>query len=132
MHIDRVNSDPERRRHGLDSAELPDPAAVARIPKDRHSRTTSGAISLSSSSHFALMLYSNSEAGDVAARPRQALDEAGADWVGDADEHDWHGTGRLCSAATVGVPVAQDTSGASATNSAAYPRMRSASSAPQR
>ena len=47
-------------------------------------RVTPGAISLSNSSHFALMPYSNDDkAGGVAARPRQALDEAGADRIGD-------------------------------------------------
>ena len=59
-------------------------------------RVTPGAISLSSSSHFPLMLYSNShETGGVAARPRQAVDEAGADRIGDDREHDRHGAGRL-------------------------------------
>ena len=59
-------------------------------------RVTPGAICLSSSSHFPLMLYSNShETGGVAARPRQAVDEAGADRIGDDREHDRHGAGRL-------------------------------------
>ena len=59
-------------------------------------RVTPGAISLSNSSHFPLMPYSNSsETGGVAARPRQALDEAGADRIGDVREHDRHGAGRL-------------------------------------
>jgi hypothetical protein len=35
------------------------------------------------------------KAGSVAARPRQTVDDAGADWVGDDHEHDRHGAGRL-------------------------------------
>jgi hypothetical protein len=31
----------------------------------------------------------------VAARSRQAIDEAGTDRVGGRYEHDWHGAGRL-------------------------------------
>ena len=59
-------------------------------------RVTLGAICLSSSSHFPLMPYSNtSETGSVAARPRQAIDETGADRIGDDHEHDRHGAGRL-------------------------------------
>ena len=42
------------------------------------------------------MPYSNcDEAGGVAAWPRQALDEAGADRIDDTAEHDRHGAGRL-------------------------------------
>jgi hypothetical protein len=37
----------------------------------------------------------NNKSGGVAARPRQAFDEAAADRVGDIHEHNWHGTGRL-------------------------------------
>ena len=45
-------------------------------------RVTPGAISLSSSSHFPLMPYSNmGKAGGIAARPRQAVDKAGADRI---------------------------------------------------
>ena len=59
-------------------------------------RVTPGAICLSSSSHFPLRLYSNDhETGGVAARPRQAVDEAGADRIGDDREHDRHRAGRL-------------------------------------
>ena len=41
------------------------------------------------------MLYSNHETGGVAARPRQAVDVAGGDRIGDDREHDRHGAGRL-------------------------------------
>ena len=59
-------------------------------------RVTRGAISLSSSSHFPLYaVFERSKTGGVAARPRQALDEAGADRIGDDHEHDRHGAGHL-------------------------------------
>jgi hypothetical protein len=35
------------------------------------------------------------EAGDIAARPRQAFDEAAADRVNGLREHDWHGAAHL-------------------------------------
>ena len=73
----------------------PIPPAMAESRRTA-TRVTPGAICLSSSSHFALMPYSNSmKAGGVAARPRQAIDEAGADRIGDVHEHDRHGAGRL-------------------------------------
>ncbi len=70
----------------------PIPAAMAgsRITA---TRVTPGAICLSTSSHFPLVAYSN-QVG-VATRPRQAIDEAGADRIGDDREHDRHGTGHL-------------------------------------
>ena len=96
-------------------------------------RVTPGAISLSSSSHFAAhAVFELGETGGVAARPRQAVDKAGADRVGDLTNT--IGTVRVaCSnGPTVEAAMARMTSGASATNSAAYLRMRSASPAPQR
>ena len=83
-------------------------------------RVTRGAISLSSSSHFAAhAVFESRETGGVAARPRQAVDEAGADRIGDNREHDRHGAGRLQQTPRVEPPMAKMTSGASATNSAA-------------
>ena len=65
------------------AANWPIPAVMAGSRRTA-TRVTLGAISLSSSSHFPPMLYSKvGEAGGVAARPRQALDEAGADRIGD-------------------------------------------------
>ena len=66
------------------------------------------------------------ESGDVAARPRQAVDKAGADRIGDDREHDRHGAGRLQQRRHGRSAVARMTSGASATNSAACLAKRSA------
>ena len=39
--------------------------------------------------------FERHESGGVAARPRQAVDEAGAHWIDDDREHDRHGASRL-------------------------------------
>src|SRR4029077_14178959 len=67
------------------------PVAVLGSPRTA-TRVTPGAICLSSSSHFPLMLYSYSmKPVALPPRPRQAVDETGADWIGDEREHDRHG-----------------------------------------
>ena len=83
-----------RARNGLDGTELGRPAT---FPESRrtNTRVTPGAISLSSSSHFAAMPYRVGKAGGIAARVRQAVDEAGTDRVGDDGEHDRNGARRL-------------------------------------
>ena len=78
------------------------------------------------------MPYSNVKTGDIAARPRQALDDAGADRIGDIDEDDRDGSGRLLQRRHVVAPDARMMSGASATSSSAYARIRCASPATQR
>src|SRR5262245_8757008 len=57
-------------------------------------RVTLGAISLSSSSHFPLRLYSR-DMNPVALPPGQAVDEASADRITDDREHDRHCAGCL-------------------------------------
>ena len=58
-------------------------------------RGTPGAISLSISSHFALMPYSNRrKTGGIAARPSQALTKPAPTGSIDIHEHDRHGAGR--------------------------------------
>ena len=77
------------------AANWPIPAADGGS-RSTATRVTLGAICLSSSSHFPLnAVFEHGEAGGVAARPRQAVDEAGADRIGDVHEHDRHGAGRL-------------------------------------
>ena len=59
-------------------------------------RVTRGAISLSNSSHLPLKPYSKMRKPvALPPGPRQTIDEAGTDRVGDAREHDWHRAGRL-------------------------------------
>ena len=94
-HVDRADLHPERRRHGLDNGKLAVPGAWLGSRRTA-TRVTLGAISLSSSSHFPPKPYSKlHKAGDVAARSRQAVDEAGADRIAEHRKHNRHGAGRL-------------------------------------
>ena len=95
-HVDRAHIHLQRRRHRLDYAEL------GRSPEDKFgsrriaARVMLGAISLSNSSHLPLSLNSNMQkASGVAARPRQAFNEASTDWIGDDHEHNRHSAGSL-------------------------------------
>ena len=94
-HVDRTQLHAERRRRGLDGGELADPAVIAGS-RSTAARVTRGAISLSSSSNFPLILYSNGvNPMALLPGPRQARDEARADRVDDIHEHNRHGTGRF-------------------------------------
>ena len=77
-------------------------------------------------------VFESHEAGDVAARLRQAVDEAGADRIGDDHEDHRHVADRLQQGVATVAPVATMTSRASVANSAAYLRMCSTSPAAQR
>ena len=57
-HVDRVDLHPQRWRHGLDDGKLAGSGALAGSRRTA-ARVTLGAICLSNSSHFPLMLYSN-------------------------------------------------------------------------
>jgi hypothetical protein len=96
-------------------------------------RVTRGAISLSSSSHFPLMLNSYA-AKPVALPPGRARLSTQPPPTGSMVVTNTIGTVRLtcCKAPTIEPAVPTMTSGESATNSAAYLRKRSRSSAPQR
>ena len=54
-----LSSTPERRRHGLDHGPLSEPSWASPDPGRQPRASRCGAISLSSSSHFALRPYSN-------------------------------------------------------------------------
>ena len=59
-------------------------------------RVTLGAILLEQLQPFcAHAVFKTHKSGGVAARPRQAIDVAGADRVGDDHKHDRHAAGRL-------------------------------------
>ena len=77
------------------AANWPIPAGHGGIPKDRRSRHARRDLLEQLQPFRAHAVFELSEAGRVAARPRQALDEAGADRIGDLHEHDRHGAGRL-------------------------------------
>ena len=92
-----------------------------------------GSISLSSSSHFALIPYSY-RTKPVALPPGRAKLSTKPAPTGSTIFTNTIGTVRVscCNDIIAGLPLARITSGASATNSAAYLRKRSASAAAQR
>ena len=94
-HVDRAQLHPQRRRHDLDSAELPDPGGDGRIPKDRRPRHAGRDLFEQLQPFSAHAVFVNREPSRVAARLCQARDETGADRVDDSHEHDRHGAGRL-------------------------------------
>ena len=77
------------------TANWPIPAGYGGIPKDRRSRHARRDLLEQLQPFPAQAVFELHKAGGVAARPRQAIDEAGADRIGDDREHDRHGAGRL-------------------------------------
>src|SRR5262249_9840413 len=72
-------------------------------------RVMRGATSLSNSSHFAPIAYSKAvNPVGIAARPRQATDQARADRVDDATKHDRHCAGRLLHCGHVKAGIGND------------------------
>ena len=121
-HVERAHLHPERWRHGLDCAELASAGGCVGIAKDRHARHAGRDLLEQFQPFSADAVFEKHETGGVAARARQAVDEAGGDRI--AMIGNTIGTVRVaCSnGPTVAVPEARMTSGASATNSAAYLR----------
>jgi hypothetical protein len=86
----------ERRRHGLDDAELGETGGCCGgIPKDRRSRHARRDLLEQLQPFAADAPFVRDEAGRVAARPRQAIDKAAADRIGDTREHRRHGAAHL-------------------------------------
>jgi hypothetical protein len=77
----------------LDSAQLRKP--YRKIPKYRYLRHPRRDLFDQFKPLPAYAIFERSKAGDVAARPRQAIDQTRADRVGDNREHDRHRAGRL-------------------------------------
>ena len=75
--------------------ELADPGGRSRDPKDGHPRHAGRDLLEQLKPFSGHAVFERDEPGDVAARPREALDEAGADRIGDDREHDRHGARRL-------------------------------------
>src|SRR6516162_10254603 len=79
------------RRQGLDGAKLGGTGWYGGVPKDRHARHARRDLFEQFQPFSAYAVFIQHEASGVAARPRQAVDETGADWIGDEREHDRHG-----------------------------------------
>src|SRR5262245_55101356 len=94
-HVDRADLHSEGRAIAW---MTPNWAIAAEFVGSRRTatRVTSGAISLSSSSHFPPMLYSEIMKPVVLPPGRARLpDDAGADWIADDWKDDRHAAGRL-------------------------------------
>ena len=104
------------------AANCPIPEATV-ASRSTATRVTRGAISLSSSSHFALIAYSNM-VKPVALPLGRAMLATKPEPTGSMTPTNTIGTVRdaSCNATTVSVVAARMASGASATNSAAYVR----------
>ncbi len=94
-HIDRGQFNTERWGHGLDRAELANSRGYGGITYDGDSRQFRHHLFEQLQPFRANAVFEIDKAGRVAARPCQAIDETGADWIRDIHEHDWHRAGRL-------------------------------------
>src|SRR5262245_7807248 len=86
---------PDRWRGGLNDGELADPGRQIGIAKHRRPRHIGRDLLEQLQPFRAQLVFELHEAGCVAAGPRQAVDEATTDRVGDIHEHDRHGGRRL-------------------------------------
>ena len=92
-NADRVHLHPERLRRGLDGAELRDAGGIDGIAKHCRARHTWRDLLEKLQPFPAHTVFENHKTGDVAARPGQAIDDAGADRIGYAHKHDRQGAG---------------------------------------
>jgi hypothetical protein len=74
---------------------LADARRLGGVPKDRRSRDAGRDLFEQFHPFPAHAVFEIGETGGVASRPRQALDEASADRIGDIHKHDRDGAGRL-------------------------------------
>ena len=107
-HVDRTQVHAKRRRHSLDRAELARSGRYGRIAQDRRSRYARGNVLEQLQPFPGDGIFEVAKAGDIAAGPRQAIDVAGPDRVGDDREHDRHAAGRLQQGCDGGAAIGQD------------------------
>ena len=93
--VDRDQLHPQRRRHRLNSGELPDPGRDGRIAKDGGPRQAGRDLFEQLQPFSAHTVFEDREPSRVAARLCQTRDETGADRIDDTDEYDWHRACRL-------------------------------------
>src|SRR5262249_5465451 len=94
-HIDRDCFDPNRGSHGLDRSPLADPSGYGWISDDSHARDVWRDLLEQLQPFHADSILKKQKASGIAAWPRQAVDEARADRIGDMDKHNWNVAGRL-------------------------------------
>src|SRR5262249_1342161 len=128
--VDRTDLDAEERPHGLDRAQLPAPGRDARIAEDRRAGDAGRNLLEQLEPFSAHAVFDAGKPRRIAARTLMAKPPP----TGSLVFTNTIGTVRVarCSGAMPELPLTKITSGASATNSAADLRMRSASAEPQR
>src|SRR5262249_28255585 len=131
-HIGHAQVHAEGGRRSLDDAEHARSGRDGRLSKDRSPRHVGGNLFEQFQPFRSSAVFEQDKTGGMAARLRQAVDVAGAD--GSTTLVNTIGTVRVaCSdGARAALEFVRMTSGASANNSAAYLRIRSASATPQR
>src|SRR5215475_3681422 len=94
-HVNRPQLHSERRRRGLDCSKLPDPGGCGGIPENRHSRQAWRDLLEQFQPFPAEAVFKRDKTGGVAAGPRQAVDEAGADRIEESREYNRNDAGCL-------------------------------------
>ena len=85
---------PEQWRHGLDHGKRAGSGGLGGIPKDRHPRDPRRNFFEQLQIFCVQTVFVGHEPGRVAARPRQALDVPGTDWIADSREHYGYAAGQ--------------------------------------
>src|SRR6516162_4288696 len=93
--FDRLHIYAGRRGHRLNYRKLADPGGYGRIPQYYYSRETGCNFFEQFQPFSTQAIFELHEAGGIAARLRQTIDEAGTDWIGYDREHHRHGVRRL-------------------------------------
>src|SRR2546421_13007020 len=91
----RAQLDTERRRHGLQSAQLSGARGYRSISKDCNALEVRRDLLQQLEPFPADAVLEIGEPGRIAARARQAVDKTGTDRIGHQHEHDRHGARRL-------------------------------------
>jgi hypothetical protein len=94
-HVDRGHLYPERRRHSLDGSQLGVPGGARRIPKNRHPHHTRRDLLEQLQPFPTHAVFETHEAGGVAARLPQTIDEGVSDRIAGDRENDWYRVCRL-------------------------------------
>ena len=89
-HVNRAHVHANRRRHRLDNGELADPRCDGGVPKDRCSCHVRRDLLEQFQPFCTQTVFEHQKASGVAARPRQTIDEAGTDRIGDDRKYDRH------------------------------------------
>src|SRR6516165_12317933 len=80
-YVDRAHLHTDQWRHGLDGAELTRPGGYGGLPKHGRSRHTGGNLFEQLQPFPAYAVLEQGEPGNIAARPRETVNEAAADRV---------------------------------------------------